>query len=354
MINRCPENERIKRHYVDYLKHADGKSDATIRQIEKAILRYEEFTGFADFKTFDQQQAKSFKVALAEHDLAKATILSAITALKRFFGWLACQPGYKSRIPLTDIDYLSLSEKDVRAAKAPAIRNYPTLEQIERTISLMPSDTDIEKRDRAVVAFTILTGARDGAIISLRIKHVDVQRMLLVQHPKEVATKFNKRIDTYFFPVGDTFENIVIAWIKHLREELLFGENDPLFPKTAMSQDEDDCFITNGLTREFWSNASPIRKFFRAAFARAGLPNFTPHSFRSTLVQIAYQRKLSAAELKAWSQNLGHESVLTTFTSYGNIDVEQQGDLVRNAMAASSVNPLTKRELEEILNQRGL
>ena len=94
MIPRNPKNERIKNQYTEYLKHADGKSDLTIRQIEKAMLRYETFTKFGDFTKFDQKRAMEFKAHLSKANLAKATILSTITALKRFFGWLAGQSGY--------------------------------------------------------------------------------------------------------------------------------------------------------------------------------------------------------------------------------------------------------------------
>ena len=43
----------------------------------------------------------------------------------------------------------------------------------------MPMKTEIERRDRALVAFTILTGARDSAIVSFRLKHIDVEARLL-------------------------------------------------------------------------------------------------------------------------------------------------------------------------------
>jgi DNA invertase Pin-like site-specific DNA recombinase len=46
---------------------------------------------------------------------------------------------------------------------------------------------------------------------------------------------------------------------------------------------------------------------------------FNPHSLRSTLVQLAYELKLDAERFKAWSQNFGHESCPTTFSSYGQI-----------------------------------
>lgn len=32
--------------------------------------------------------------------------------------------------------------------------------------------------------------------------------------------------------------------------------------------------------------------------------------------------------MKSWSQNLGHEGMLTTLTSYGTISLEAQGQLI--------------------------
>jgi integrase len=331
MIKRNPKNERIKRQYGEFLKHADGKAKATIRQVEKAIQRYENFTSSADFATFDQGQARAFKAHLVERGLSKATMLSTVTALKRYFGWLAHQPGYKSRIAITDIEYLNLADKEARAAKAPTDRAYPTIEQVEHAISRMPARTDIERRDRAFIAFTAISGVRDGALISLRVKHVDPVRLRVIQNPKEVATKASKRIDTFFFPVSDICEQIVLEWLRHIREVLLFGDDDPLFPKTLVGLDGNACFIANGLCREFWASAARVREVFKTAFVNIGLPPFTPHSFRHMLAHLAYSHCSGPEAFKAWSQNLGHESPLTTFTSYGTVATDRQGELVRNA-----------------------
>jgi hypothetical protein len=35
------------------------------------------------------------------------------------------------------------------------------------------------------------------------------------------------------------------------------------------------------------------------------------------------------AELKAWSQNFGHEAILMTLTSYGTMPAHRQRDLIR-------------------------
>ncbi len=37
----------------------------------------------------------------------------------------------------------------------------------------------------------------------------------------------------------------------------------------------------------------------------------------------------SAEEFKAWSQNLGHEGVLTTFYSYGEVQESRQADIFK-------------------------
>jgi hypothetical protein len=76
-----------------------------------------------------------------------------------------------------------------------------------------------------------------------------------------------------------------------------------------------------GVDRGHWSDASPVRGIFRKPFQGAGLPYFAPHSFRHTLGHLAQA-------LKAWSQNLGHENIATTLTSYGRIDPHGQGDVI--------------------------
>jgi hypothetical protein len=40
------------------------------------------------------------------------------------------------------------------------------------------------------------------------------------------------------------------------------------------------------------------------------------------------QTRKRSREIKAWSQNLGHENVATTLTSYGAIDPHQQGEII--------------------------
>jgi integrase/recombinase XerD len=158
----------------------------------------------------------------------------------------------------------------------------------------------------------------------------DLDRELVVQDPREVRTKFSKKIVTYFFPVGEHLKQVVFAWVRELRQGLLYGNDDPLFSRTKVVQDENHAFFVDGLEPAFWANAEPIRKIFRKAFEAAGLEYFKPHSFRDTLVQLGKRLCGTPEEFEAWSKNLGHEHMLTTFRSYGNIDPLRQGELIKS------------------------
>lgn len=345
MTQHNAANERAKRRYFTYLAEALGHGEPSIDTVAKAIARFEAYTRYKDFKAFHIEQAKAFKRDLAEQrgsrsgePLSKATQYATLTALKRFFIWLAGQPGYKSRIAYADAEYFNLSAKDTRIAKAIRPARVPTLEQIRHVIRSMPATTDIERRDRALIAFTILTGARDGAIASFKLRHIDIAEARIDQDAREVRTKFSKSFVTAFFPVGDDIRTVVVDWVQHLRQQKLWGLDDPLFPASKVAVGNDLRFEAIGLERKHWRSAGPIRLIFKDAFASAGLAYFNPHSFRKTLALLGGKVCRTAEEYKAWSQNLGHEQVLTTFSSYGDVSGYRQSEIMRSFAHSEAVS----------------
>lgn len=329
-------NEHIKRKYLTFLKQAKGQNEASIDAVAKAISRFERYGNYKDFKTFHFEQAIGFKRHLAKQQhhktgqpLSLATLNSTARHLKAFIQWLSQQTGYKSRISYSDAEYFNLSEKEVRTSKAKRKKPVATLEQIKHVLGVMPSSEPIEKRNQALIAFTLLTGARDSATASLKLKHIDLNGSCIYQDALEVKTKFSKTFTTYFFPVGDDVRNIVYEWVEYLKTDCQCDGNDPIFPKTKMSQGIDNNFEVSGISREHWSNASAIRKIFKTAFALVGLPYYNPHSFRNTLAALGETLCQSPEEFKAWSQNLGHEGVLTTFYSYGVVQEGRQADIFK-------------------------
>jgi integrase len=336
MSKHNAKNERIKRAYFTYLREARRRDESSVDGVAKALSRFEEATGHRDFAAFHREQAVAFKRKLdgqlnvrTGERLSRATVHSTLSALRAFFIWLADQPGYKRKINYSDADYFNLSEKEVRIARAVRGKPFPTLEQVHHVLSVAPASTAVEMRDRALIAFALLTGARDGALASLKLKHVDLAQGRLDQDARDVKTKFSKTFSTWFFPVGGEALTIITEWVNHLRHELHWGDADPLLPATRMDFGLGGGFVAAGLRRDHWTTADAIRRIFREAYERAGLPYFRPHAIRLTLAQLGERVCKTPEDFKAWSQNLGHEKVLTTFTSYGTVSPHRQAELIR-------------------------
>ncbi len=329
------ENELAKREYLVFLRNAGGRSEATIDPVAAALHRFEAFNGYRSFKKFRREQAVSFKNHLAGQTsaatgkpLSKATLYANLKALRAFFEWLAREPGYRSALVYSDAAYFNVTDNDARIATATRQRPAPSLDQVRLIVETMPDRSAVERRDRAVVALIMLTGARDAAVASLRLKHLDLRARTLFQDARDVKTKRAKTITTIFFPVGEPFEAVVRDWVEDLKRDHLFGPDDPLFPATRVAVGDTGLFGAHGLERRPWATAAPIREIFRRACAVAGLPYYNPHGLRQTLMRLAYDLNLGPRQLKAWSQNLGHESVLTSLGSYGALSGHEQADVM--------------------------
>ncbi len=333
-LKNNPKNDRVKREYLIWLKDAKQRSNATVEQARHAIDRLEIYTGYKDFGTYNKEQGRAFKQALLEtkaqrsgKPISISTAHHTLQAIKEFLTWLQGKQEYRSRIKLSDIQFLNLTTGEERQAYATGIKKYASLAEYQKAILAMPAVTDTERRDQALIALMLLTCMRDSAAISIKLKHISIDKKHVFQDPRQVKTKFRKTIHTTFYPVGEDIEAIISNWVNFLVLEKKFTPEDPLFPKTINGHDQNNNFVAAGLSREHWSNATPVRHIFRAAFERIGLPYVNPHSIRNTLTQLAYQLNLTPEQFKAWSQNMGHDNPQTTY-GYGQVSVERQVEIM--------------------------
>lgn len=137
----------------------------------------------------------------------------------------------------------------------------------------MPFDTEVEKRDKALLSLLLLSGARISALISLKVKHVNIKKKFVLQHPKDVNTKGKKRIKTWFFPVGNYAYEVIVEYMRFLGEKG-FGSSDPLFPKNDQSAHQ---LATTQLGKTQWKSTTSARKIITGHFIKHGLPAYCPH-----------------------------------------------------------------------------
>jgi len=270
MTGYNPENERVKKQYEEALLHGRHRESRTVDAVWRAINSFEQFTERKSFKTFNTEQAKGFKRWLAKQvnskgqPLSLSTVRSTLSNLRDFLAWLVTHPQYVRKVDGRGIDYMRLSDNEERAGRATREKIPPTVEEVRRVLENMPFESEIERRDRAIVAFILLTGVRDGALISLKHKDFDLDKREIWQDPKTLQ------------------------------------------------------FEASGLSTEHWANATPVREIFHRAFIAAGLPKCQPHTIRNTIAIWALEN-CSQLQFNAISQSLGHKHAMTTYNTYGNL-----------------------------------
>ena len=337
MTRFLEENERIKHDYATYLRHAKGQDDTSIDKARAAIRRFEESTKFKPFRKFHRQQAADFKTYLDKQKnattgkpLSYSTVDATLRLVKGFFHWLVSRPGFKRVLTYADVEYFNNTRKAGRIAHTQRQIPYPSMQQAAHAFQVMPFGTEFEKRDKALFAFLMLTGARDGAVASLKIKHVNVDLGHVFQNAREVNTKAAKTIMCQFFPVDACYRDCFTTWLAYLKEVKFFGPEDALFPKARVGVLPGQGFANLGLAREGFANAAKLNSIIRGAFSAVQMPEYTPHSFRKTLTHYGNEVCQKPEEFKAWSMNLGHDNVATTINSYLPVTVERQLELIKN------------------------
>lgn len=358
------QNELMKRRFFDYQRDSGGYAENSIDTYEKALLRWQEFTHDEDFRLFDKNRAKRFKEWLESRPGVDGDSLSisyqyhTLRKLKGFFKWLAQQDGYKNYIKLTDIDFLNLGKKESRQARQSGRRKSPSMEQVVGVIEAIEPNTEVDKRDRALICFTLLTGARISAIVSLPIQAFDRSDLVVDQNPDiGVKTKYSKRITTALFPLQyEKAKEYFLDWYDYLVKEREFGPDDPLFPSTKIEQGEVNIsyYSSGDVSKEFWSKSGSARKIFEKRFKAAGVQYFHPHTFRHLVVKEFMRIPLTEEQKKAISQNLGHSHISTTFGSYGygqipeDRQIELLGEIDFEKAVVSASGKLSDEDLQKI------
>lgn len=355
-------NERVKRAYVNWLREAKGFAESTITVIERAISLWEEFSNHEDFAKFNQSKAMRFKEWLAARAKSKRATRSVteyhmLRHLKTFFHWLATQQGFKSKIDLSSVSFLSLDRKKTREIMTPNFQEYPSLEHVRKLVSSIEIHSEIDQRDVALISFLLLSGMRDKAVASVPLGCFDREKLEIRQLPQSgVDTKYSKSMVTYLWKFDEELLKHVLDWSLHLEKVKLFGASDPMFPRNRVEQSPETLvFCSSGVEPKFWKGAGSIRRILELRSKEAGLRYYKPHSFRHAASHIAQSSCRTPEQLRAVSQNLGHENIGTTITTYGKLDQFRLADVIRGMDfgpdTGSEITETEARVLENMLRK---
>lgn len=337
------ENELKKREY--YKRMGIKKSEKTVRQIAKAMEKFEEFTGYKDFRYFNMKIALDYLNYLRKKSLSINTIRGYLRELKSFLEWLSDKPSYKSRIKQEDIELLSITNNETNQITKKINLDYPTFEQAKQIIESIEVKTEVDRRDKALITFALVTGIRAEALMTLSLGCINIDKMLVTQFARNgVKTKFRKDIVSKIFNFDENLLKYFVDWFNYLKEEKLFGNEDPLFPKSKQIQEGNNLsFVYNSVEKEFWQAHSSIRNIFIQRATDAGIKAFSPHKYRHLAIKLAFDKCKNASEIKAISQSFGHEDVSTTIQVYGNYRPDELSEILDNIN--NNDNQVSKEDL---------
>lgn len=319
-------NERAKYKYTQHLRRVSKKDGKTILAILKHIRDFEIFINFKSFETYNGDLADKYIQSMIEKQLSLSYISNNIRSLKEFFKWLERQRGYRSKIDYNQIDYLNISRNQQNTAKATEYQKSYKFEQIIHTIRNMPWNTEKEKRDKALISLQALCALRTSELRTVKIKNLieeDGQYFIYVS-PKDMKVKFGKTRHVNFISLPDDIIVNVIQWRDYLCS-IGFKESDTLFPRID-SRFTQTNLLEQSLRKKGIQSDTTIRNIFRIAFESAGYKYIRPHNIRKTLAR--YAENQSPAFLNAVRQNLGHNSIDTTLSSYGQQSVAEQRRII--------------------------
>lgn len=328
-LNSQTRNALIIRRYLYQMKEARGLSQSTINKRLDSLGKFQDFFGGENFCKFNDQSAVQFKKYLATYRTAKKKALSLTTQyqilriIEDFFRWLMVQPGYKSFINSADIEFLRIDRKSVNAVRTSQYpKKIPTLEYVLTLTDSIKEEDEVSQRDRALISFTLISGMRASAILSLSLGTIDEAELTVNQDPKTgVKTKFSKVNLSKLMIFDDRLLSPILNWIGYLKNIRFFTFSDPLFPAPKIEFEPGTlCFSTQGVKREYFQSQGPIRRIFKDRAEKANLPYFSPHTFRHLAVRLALDRCDTPQDVRAVSQNFGHKYIATTVLDYARLD----------------------------------
>lgn len=268
--------------------------------------------------------------------------MSHITA---FLSWLSKQDGFKS-LPQDLQGYLKLPQAVLASAAPVKQKDYPTIDAAALLLGSMPSRSLVDKRARAIFALAFLGALRADTVISLRVKHVDIARRLILQDASVVRAKAGKSIDILWFPIPKCFEAAVVEWIEVLTR-LGFSGEDALFPENNELKLRPRFQRENLKPVPVMSTTHAVTDAFSIA-CRANEVKFTPHSAKHCIGAERDERPLTRLERKAWSENMGHENEQITERHYGKLPDDRRFEVLEHIGANVSRAPFKISDEEKI------
>jgi integrase/recombinase XerC len=289
--------EKLIEQFLEHLRYERNVSAHTLRNYESDLEQFTHFlapdrkTKLPDVSEIDHLTIREWMASLHSDQKKKSSIARKLAALRTFFQFLV-REGVLELNPAKLVSTPKLEKK---------LPNHLSIEEAIRFIESPDLDTNLGKRDRAMLELMYATGVRVAELTTLNVADVDFQNQLI----RVTGKRRKQRIVPFGDPAGEAIRNYL-----GVREKFLF--NAPV-----SKRDEDALFLNYQGTRiTTRSVGRMVEKYIRIC---AGMHNISPHALRHSFATHLLD---SGADLRDIQELLGHARLSTT-QIYTHVSMEK-------------------------------
>ena len=279
-------NEHLAQ-FLQHLKYERNVSPHTLRNYASDLEQFRDHLLSVEKREdvpIDEIDRLTIREWMAElhEDHKKASVARKLASLRTFFQFLV-REGKLENNPAKQVATPKIERK---------LPNHLSMEDAVRFIETPDVETDLGRRDRAILEFLYATGIRVGELVGIDVQDVDFrERMVRVT---------GKRKKQRIVPFGEPSAQAVISYIQETRERFLL--NAPI-----NERDVNALFLNYQGTRiTTRSVGRMIDKYIKQC---ADIHAISPHSLRHTFATHLLD---SGADLRDIQELLGHARLSTT------------------------------------------
>jgi len=293
--------EKLIEQFLEHLRYERNVSAHTLRNYASDLEQFLDFLAPLDqttgrrntpeVSTIDHLTIREWLAFLHSAQKTKASIARKLAALRTFFQFLV-------REGLVELNPAKLVSTPRLEKKLP---KHLSIEEAIRFIESPDEETDLGKRDRAMLELMYATGVRVAELTTLNLADVDFGNQLI----RVTGKRRKQRIVPFGEPAGVAIRNYLTV-----RDKFLF--NAP-----SSKRDEEALFLNYQGTRiTTRSVGRMVEKYIRLC---AGMHNISPHALRHSFATHLLD---SGADLRDIQELLGHARLSTT-QIYTHVSMEK-------------------------------
>lgn len=272
--------------YIEHLEVEGGRSVKTAENYRLYLERFVEFTDDIKVEKITSEVIRKYRLWLNRYANQQDTELSIKTQSYH----LIALRGFLKYLSQRDIESLSPT-KIVLPKTARKQVTFLHYDEVERMLSVIPLDTELGLRDRAIVELLFSSGLRVSELVNLNRDHINTTR-------REFMVRGKGQKDRPVF-IGKAAAEHVVNYLSSRLDNL-----PPLF----LSYSKNNITSTGGDYRRLTSRS--IQRMVSNYARLAGITkHVSPHTMRHSF---ATDLLMNGADIRSVQSMLGHSSITTT------------------------------------------